>query len=531
MNFKRLLFFLHRWLGVAAALFMLMWFVSGLVIVYSSYMIQDRSAQLAHATPLKIESGWLGLGQAWEEYEKIPANTTSATANKAAVSIVDARLIRQNGHPVWLIEDTQGKRHAISAQDGRPWQATPEAALGIVAEWLAQEGQSGVSLSHVETLDKPGILRGQDSLAPFHRVALEKSLLGTEFLVSAKTGEIVHVSNLLERGAYWTGNWIHLFRFLEPLGLEHWRTDALLWAIVLSFIACVTGLVVGWLRWRPGWFGKPTYSEGRVHPYRAFWLRWHFWAGLIGGIAATLWALSGVFNTLQDNLFSRAAPSREALQSYYGNGIPDTLKNWRPATAIATIAALPEAENVVQLSWHRLGDQAVLLAHTRNGTRTRLDSGLSESTLTDAAFRLAQTGPEVAFRAESLLDYDAYYYPRHRRGDYGYPLPVWRVQLEDEAGTQVYLDPLDGRILLKNDSSRRAYRWLWSALHHWDIPVLYKRPLWDAWMLLWLVPGLVLGVSSVVLGVNRLNQQFRPKKGRKAAQPGLDDLVPTPEGG
>jgi uncharacterized iron-regulated membrane protein len=355
----------------------------------------------------------------------------------------------------------------------------------------------------VNTEEKITILRGQDALAPFHRVSLQNAL-GGELLISAVSGEVLQASNALERGTYWAGNWLHMFRFLDLAGWGGARNDVLLWSIALSLAACVTGLIVGWLRWRPGWGGKPTYKEGRVHPYRAFWFRWHFWVGLIGGIVTTLWALSGLFNPLQGSLFSRAAPDRAALGQYYGAGIPEKIRDWQPALT------LPAAGEIVQLAWRHLGDASVLLAHKANGERVVVDSGdFSEARLTAAARRLTDTAASVVAQAELITDYDSYYYLRHRRGSYDRPLPALLVKLDDSAATQVYLDPVDGRLLLRTDSGRRQYRWLFSALHHWDIPGLYRRPVWDVWMLVWLGFGLVLGASSVVLGVKRLKVTFR----------------------
>jgi uncharacterized iron-regulated membrane protein len=117
----RLLYEVHRWLGIALALFMLMWFFSGLVIMYSPPINQSRSDQLAHAESLAPEVGWLSLGEAWErsaEQRKGLAKPKDAKAEAEETSIIDARLVRSAGEPLWLIEDSQGQRFALSALDG-----------------------------------------------------------------------------------------------------------------------------------------------------------------------------------------------------------------------------------------------------------------------------------------------------------------------------------------------------------------------------------------------------------------------------
>ena len=74
------------------------------------------------------------------------------------------------------------------------------------------------------------------------------------------------------------------------------------------------------------------------------------------------------------------------------------------------------------------------------------------------------------------------------------------------------IDPQDGKLLAKVDQSARVLRWAYSALHHWDFGWLQQRPLWDVWMLTWVTFGLILSVSSVVIGWRRLKQTFGFKK-------------------
>jgi hypothetical protein len=130
--------------------------------------------------------------------------------------------------------------------------------------------------------------------------------------------------------------------------------------------------------------------------------------------------------------------------------------------------------------------------------------------LVSAVQRLAKVSATATPVLQS--EYDRYYYPRHGRGSADRPLPILRVDLNDSAGTRFYLDPQDGRLLLRQDQSRRIYRWLYSALHHWDFGWLYQRPVWDAWMLTWVGFGLVLSISSLVLGWKLLVFTFRSKK-------------------
>lgn len=502
---KRLLFQIHRWSGVVLALFMALWFFTGLVIVYAEYSYPSRSQQQARGEILAPETGWLSLGEAWERSAAQRLAAESARKGGGDSGVAEARLVRQADQPLWLVDDVRGRRIALSALDGSLHRTSADEALRIAAAWAP-----GQTLRYLESGDKFALVRNQDNLSPFHRIAVDDGA-GTELFISARSGEVVHASTRVDRAFYWAGNWLHLFRFLDATGLGEYRRDVLLWSVSIAFAACVTGMIIGWLRWRPGWGGRPTYSEGRTQPYRQFWFRWHFWSGLIGGIAALLWAFSGIFNGNPWQAFSAATASKEEVARYYGKGIPDSLRDWKPAPLAAG------NDRVVTLDWRRLGDETRLLAYTRDGLADSDVPRFDEATLRAAAQRLAGDVPIASLALQD--DYDSYYYPRRGRGTTDRGLPVVRVDLADSVGTRLYLNPRDGTLALKQDASRRAYRWLFNALHYWDFGWLSLRPLWDGWMLLWIGFGLVLSVSSVVLGWRRLKITFKPRQAPAKPRP------------
>ncbi|WP_216819799.1 PepSY domain-containing protein [Zoogloea sp. LCSB751] len=516
---KRLLYQIHRWAGIGLALFMFVWFLSGLVIMYAGPSALGKSEQLAHRELLNPEFGWLSLGEAW----------TRSTAQRPQANAIatDARLVRQAGQPLWLVEDNRGARFALSAVDGRVHETSADEAARIAAQWLAADSAPvSTAPTYLDTGIQDSAVRNHEALRPFHRFAVGDS--GRELLISARTGEVVRDSTRFDRALYWTGNWIHLLRPLETAGLSaDTRRTVLAWLGFIAFAACLTGLIIGWQRWRPGWGGRPTYSQGRKQPYREFWFKYHFWAGLLGGSAALLWALSGYLSNNPFQLFSPAAPNREELARYQGAELPAAMRDWRPSAFVTA----DESRRVVELAWRRLGDKAVLVAQAADGSRTphNVDATVSAfdaTTLARAAERLAP-GSKVA--TQSIVnDYDSYYYPRHHQGAVERPLPVVRVDLDDKSATRLYIDPQDGRLLLRQDDSRRVYRWLYSALHHWDFGVLYQRPVWDAWMLVWVLLGVVLGASSLVIGWKRLRRTFETDKPKPKAKPGKPQTAGQP---
>jgi hypothetical protein len=516
-----LLYEVHRWLGIALAVFMFAWFSTGIAIMYSTPTTQSRIQQLAHAETLAPQAGWLSLGEVWDRSaaqrqataaeRRVKSAGNAETGKKTVIppAIADARLLRIAGAPVWLVEDTQGMRFALSANDGALRETSADQALKIAENWFKAEGKEASGLRHLETVEKVIILRNQDTLRPFHHIATGD---GRELLISARTGEVLHASTRWERALYWSGNWLHLLKPLEAIGLGEYRHTIQLALGLFATVASLTGLIIGWLRWRPGFGGKPTYSQGRTQPYRESWAKWHFWSGLLGGAAVLCWAFSGFLDTNPGKLFTDENYSREELSHFLGSELPAAMRDWRPASSITSASGGSE---IVELGWRRLGDEAVLLANTRDGRRLTqrvngASTGFGEAAIREAVQRLADEAQVVSI--EELNAYDSYYYPRHHQGLKDKPLPVRLAKLGDDSGTLIYLDPQDGRLIGTFDRSRRVLRWLYSALHHWDFGWLYYRPIWDIWMLAWISFGLVLGASSVVIGWRRLKKSFAPKK-------------------
>jgi hypothetical protein len=85
--------------------------------------------------------------------------------------------------------------------------------------------------------------------------------------------------------------------------------------------------------------------------------------------------------------------------------------------------------------------------------------------------------------------------------------PVFRAICGD---AWFHIDGANGRLAAKLDSSRRAYRWLYSALHTLDFPILTARPaLRTALIVVLCGCGFVFSLTGVVIAGRRLLSCFR----------------------
>jgi hypothetical protein len=193
-----------RTAGFAVAVLASAWLSSGLVLAGSDPLEIDAAKRRENRELLQPTPGVLSLGSALER---------SRLAGGSA-AVAQARLVRQAGHPVWLVQEVDGTRVSLSALDGQVRQVDAEAALEIAARWVAHGeefdepvGDDSV-LRYLGERASPGATDVQAFSPPFHRVAVGSR--GRELLVSAATGEVVHDSTRALRAAQavWTlGGW------------------------------------------------------------------------------------------------------------------------------------------------------------------------------------------------------------------------------------------------------------------------------------------------------------------------------------
>lgn len=477
MRLPRLLHLLHRWLGIALGLQMLLWFVSGVVMLYVPFPELTPAERLQRLQPLPAAAVNVSAWQAWSALglagEPGQVRLTAAPQRPAYHFLADGRW-----HTAWA--DSGEARAPVSAL---------EAAAAASA--FAHAPVSAVE--HVER-DQWTVSRSLDAWRPLYRVALDDAA-GTELYVSARTGEVVRDTTASERGWNWAGSVLHWVYF-APLRAhaELWR-QLVLWLAAVATVLALSGSWLGIQRLRL----RQRYPGGRTTPYRG-WKRWHHVGGLAAALFTLSWLVSGWLSLAPFGWAKGSAPSAaDHLALADGPLRRDDLV--RPAGPLIA----PHAD-VREVLWHRFdGESQLLLRRGADLLRQPLDGGpagqapIADTTMLIAASRLR---PDARILAAERLDRgDLYYYAHHRSP----PFPVLRVRFDDAAANVFYLDLNAGRIAARLDDDGRVHRWLFNALHRLDVPPLLAfRPLRDGLVIALSALGAVLCASGCVLGWRRL---------------------------
>ncbi len=503
---KRWLFLAHRWLGVLLCAFFAMWFVSGVVMMYVGYPKLTPAERLRHLPPLPA-TGLLEPAQALRAAGldgPLQALRLAAASGGRAVYLATPAPAHGPARTV-VIDATTGERlaHASAARalaSALAFQAQmpPGAAALEPPQYLGEIGEDAFTHS-----------RALDAHRPLHKLQLHDAA-ATVLYVSSQTGEVVRDAPRRERAWNYLGAWIHWLYPLRGGVLDAWWAGIVDGLALMGIALALTGTVAGVWRWR--FAGR--YRSGARTPYPGAVMRWHHVAGLLFALSTGAWIFSGLMSMNPWKIFDSGAP---ALRTTALHGGPLQL-----AEGAARVQALLQAAGpgVRELRWTRTLGDTVVQAHGASGPPRLLDAATARPATVDAARLRTQAARLVdapLARLETLQAYDLYYYDRAEHtmtGGGEKPLPVLRAVFGDAHGTWVHIDPATGAVLGRLDSHRRASRWLFGLLHSWDwLPLLQRRPAWDALLIALSLGGAALSLTGVVIGWRRLARKLRAASG------------------
>lgn len=277
IDVKKTLIFVHRWMGVALCLVFLLWFASGIVMMYWDYPRVTAVDHLQHLPPLDASRIRLSLLEAYERLElKRPPD--------------QAFLTTFDGRPAYRFR--MGRQHKlIFADDGTvPVEYPPELALRAAAHWSGQLS-SAAQMALLTEEDQWTVSGEFRSLRPLYKFTWPNA---DEVYVSQVTCQVVQATSRTSRlGAYFGAipHWL----YFTPL-----RKDGRLWARVvictsgLATFAAFIGLIIGVWMYSPSLRYRPQGAPSGI-PYRGQ-KRLHTILGLFFGLLACTWAFSGMLS-------------------------------------------------------------------------------------------------------------------------------------------------------------------------------------------------------------------------------------------
>lgn len=466
----------HRWLGIVACLFFVLWFVSGLVMSYVGY---------PEAQPARRYQGLQPLD--WSQVQLDPSGLLSYLGLQRFPR--EVRLEMLLGEPVYRVIDWDGSRTTVFARSGVRFRGVgPEQAVTIAQMYAKTNGHLQATIER----DQWTVPERFKTLRPLHRIAIDDAA-ATEVYVSARTGEVALSTTRTQRAWNWLGAVIH-WTYFTPLRANAplWR-QVILWTSGPAMLIALSGIWIGILQLRI----RRRDSHAPLSPYHG-WKSWHHWTGLIGGVFLLTWIFSGWLSVDPNGWLSGSSLTADAQLRYAGND--------RPALGVDFDKLAHESVRTVR--FFHIDGTPIAAVVPANGAEKLLDTRTGEPVVFDeqrlvqAARRLLPDDRMIAH--ERIEQYDSYWYAHHDHP----PLPVLRVAFDDPQHTWFYIDPSSGLVLDLLDDGGRRNRWWFNALHRLDFSWLVgNRVLWHTTIWVLCLAGLTISASGTVIGWRRLRRK------------------------
>ncbi len=467
----------HRWLGTAYCLLFVVWFLSGIVLMYWGYPQVDARDRLARAMPLDPQSIHVSPVEAYA------AVGVGLTPDRVRIAVLD-------GRPVYRI--SLGRSESIVyADDARMLEEIPQdMALRIASAWTGQPAAAAKFEGMLTQADQWTVSGEFASLRPLWKFSWPD---GTAVYVSGVTGEVVQYTTRASRmGAYFGAipHWLY-FTPLRSNGLL-W-SKIVIWASGTGAVTSILGLIVGI------WIALPS----KRIPYTGQ-KRWHTILGLIFGFATCTWVFSGMLSMDPFGWEAGAEGDAQEAALIGSRWSAGAFADKSPSQALTETG---RSVKELELRFFA-GDPMYVASQSTPASLTipvhgqpfpQFDPARVAEILTSAS------RPYAVKEVRVVREYERYYVDRH----YALPLPVLQLRLNDPAGSMYYVDLKTARIVESYVAKSRWNRWLYHGLHSIDLPWLYKhRPAWDLLVLTLMLGGASLSVTSVILGWQFLKRKL-----------------------
>ncbi len=498
---RRWLIWTHRYVGIPLSVVFVVWFASGIVMMYTGGMPRITPAErLERIDPIDVA-----------EIRLTPAEAAARGGVDGAPTQV--ALLSVLARPAYRFDEV-----TVFADTGERLAPIGSAAAKTVALRFTGAPASSVTYDRLIADPDQWTLQFRGEL-PAHRLLVDDGA-GTEVYVSQETAEVMMLTTRRSRALAWAGAIPHWF-YVRALRVEQglWMR-AVVWTSIIGCAVVLLGLVLGVTQFR--WRGR-----GRRIPYTG-WMWWHYVTGVVFGVITLTWTFSGLMSV---EPFSWTRARGLELPSDVLAGGRLGLERF-PAIEAAAWTRAVDGRDVKEVALHQVGGEPfydVRFAPARVATPaaagsvtagapspggTGLDRRLIEAETLTVRKAPFDTGPLVSRLAAAagapvadttlLESYDGYYYGRP--GDAA-PLPVVRVRFADPMETWVYVDPAAGRIVRSVHRSSRLERWLFNGLHSFDFAFWYdRRPLWDIGLILLSLGGLASSGIGLWIGAGRVRR-------------------------
>ena len=499
--FRKSMILLHRYLGIVLSLFFVVWFVSGIGMMWARDMPRlTPQMRVERLAALDFSVIQLTPAQAAER-----AGMDYSPGRAVLTTVMERPAYRFGGTTVFA--DTGDLLDEANAEQARTiasrFMDLPEDRIHY-AGLLTEADQWSIGL------------RRQ---LPVHKLTVDDDAR-TELYIPPGTGDVALLTTRGSRALAWVATIPH-WMYFTPLRTNDalWR-QVVLWTSGIGCILALAGIIVGLIQLK----------RSRPHIPYSGWMRWHHITGMVFGVLTLTWVFSGMLSMEPWGWASREGLTVE--QEAFTGGPLDL--SMFPAMDPASWNQLVPARPIKEVEFTRIqGDpyyivrvaaepgaaidsyggpnqEYAVMGRTEpntllvaaNSLHTRYEPFSTESLMS----RLKEAVPDVPIlESEMLPEYDSYYYSRDMQA----PLPVLRVKFDDPDKTWIYLDPQRSQLVAQIHRLDRVERWIYNGFHSLDFAFWYYSPVWEVGVIVLSLGGIASSAIGMFIGFKRLFRATR----------------------
>ena len=509
---RKSLILIHRYLGTVLGLLFVVWFLSGIAMMYAGGMPRLSAEQrllrlpaidlsLVRLTPGDAVARVNG-GPPRSNPERLPdgGGSPGGRGGRGGLRVTVGAILDR---PVYRVGGGRGGGSIVYADDGTLLNGVDAAMAKPIAARFLDVSEEKLHYNLQAKTDQWTI--AQRRQMPLHKITVDDAA-HTELYISPQSGDVLLLTTRGSRALAWVAAIPHWLYFTQLRVNDRLWNRVIIWTSGIGCFLAVLGIVLGIIQFR--WSRPPhaTTLSARI-PYSGL-MRWHYITGVIFGVFTLTWVFSGLLS--MDPWEWVSGEDLRVSREPFSGGPVDF--NQYPAFDAAAWAPLLGGHSLKEIDFTRiqgdpyyvvrLEDSQRLLVAT-NPLRIRQERFSVDSLI--ARLKQAVPGGHI-IESQLLTNYDSYYYSQDEQR----PLPILRAKFDDPKQTWVYIDPAMGQVAGQLHRGDRIQRWLYHGLHSLDFSFWYRnRTVWEIGMIVLNLGGAVVSGIGLWVGLKRLGRWLK----------------------
>ncbi|MCE2615554.1 MAG: PepSY domain-containing protein [Phocaeicola sp.] len=487
---NRFIYTLHKILGTILSILFLMWFLTGIVMIYHQFPSANRDEKMAKydALPDSLPSiDNIAQRLTNKKPKRLSVYSYLGKTYFSASEEISTR--SRNGNPERLMADSTQIIPVVNA----------DYINKVAALWC--DGP----IAKVDTLNK------LEQWIPFDRLKKDFPIYKfyfsdkdrTQLYISSITGEVLQQTTHAERIWAWIGaipHWVY-FTWLRH-DVDLWK-DVIIWISIIGIFMLIAGFYIAIRSFRI----SVKRGKGLSSPYKKKWYRYHHIYGTIFGIFLLTWILSGMYSLTDTPKWLgkeyKEYPSHKIMSqgvlplNEYKLDYRNVIHQY---TGKVTQITWSSFYNIPIYQIQLKGEDKMLYVDASENSIVSLD--ITKKIVTDA---IQKTHGNEPFTITKMTEYDNYYLDRKGKLD----LPVWKVKVDNADNTVYYINPNTGNFRSVNNHSRWHFL-LYQGFHSLRYKVFIgHNTLWTVVMWGLLLAGAFVSLTGLVLGIKYIIRLFK----------------------